>query len=820
MFNPTGKPRICKLIKNFFFIAVILSSCTVVRKYPKNKPFLVNNTIDIKDGNFNNDEKIATKQRLIGQLDDSSKVIVKDAFFFFHFIEKPPAYDTGYSAVSARSMKASMLHIGYYKSNVAFQPDTVRLGKQRRVTVKYTVDPGPPTLIDTVAYSLNKPELQQLAIQTKPKSYLVAGKPINKTDVLNETGRLTDLFRNNGYYKFTADDIRVQGDTTIAALTNVSEDPFENLKLIAEANEQRNKPIIKLNIINNPVADSNHLKKYYVGNIYVYPDYNENDTTNSPADTIKEENVYIILYHKKLYRNSFIVRNIYFKKGAVYSQDNYSKTINSFSKAGVWQNVNIQVIEPKDSSRKLDIIIQLLPAKKFGFEASGEASYSTNSAANTALVPSSGDLLGLAGDLSLENRNVRKEAIKMTNTLHAGVEINMSELNTGQNIINSNELGFTNTISFPRILLPTLPLIKNIIKNNPEIQQSFINTSVSYINRIALFNLQNFTLALGWQWGSHAKNYVFKPLNVEFSYLYNETDSFQTILAENPYLRYSFNTALVVGTAFSYSSIHINPNHINRQRNFKLNAEESGYPMAIPIGPLGAFSNYMRQFGKVDGEYTYTVSYSKSSVVFHGFAGVGMPWSSRDSSLPFFKQYYSGGSNSMRGWPIRGIGIGGQSLAPYGDTTFTDRTGDIKLEGNFEYRYNIVQLIPGSLTLKGALFVDAGNIWDFKNTTPGNNADSLQFNFSNLYKQLGVDVGTGFRFDFNYFLIRFDLGFRVKRPDILANDGWQLPAISFDNLFKSGVNVVNSSGQVINDERYREWRYENFNFTIGIGMPF
>ena len=109
--------------------------------------------------------------------------------------------------------------------------------------------------------------------------------------------------------------------------------------------------------------------------------------------------------------------------------------------------------------------------------------------------------------------------------------------------------------------------------------------------------------------------------------------------------------------------------------------------------------------------------------------------------------------------------------------------------------------------LKGAFFVDAGNIWNFKNTKPDGSFDTTQFKFQNIYKQLGVSAGTGLRLDFSYFLVRFDMGFRFKRPDIPLNDGWQFPDITLKNLFG-------------NSEANKKWRYENFNFTIGIDYPF
>src|SRR4029078_13455356 len=128
-------------------------------------------------------------------------------------------------------------------------------------------------------------------------------------------------------------------------------------------------------------------------------------------------------------------------------------------------------------------------------------------------------------------------------------------------------------------------------------------------------------------------------------------------------------------------------------------------------------------------------------------------------------------------------GVGGQALASYSDSLFNDRTGDIQLEGNAEYRFNVALLFSNAILFKIALFAEVGKIWNFKNTRPNGRSDTTQFKLQDLYKQLGVSSGVGFRFDFNYFLIRFDIGFRFKRPDIIKNDGWQIPDVTLKNLF-------------------------------------
>lgn len=812
------KTKFPDFLKNLFFISLLLASCTIPRKFPQNKPFVFKNNIAVKGGNFTKDQRNSLKQKLFGQLDDSSKTNTKDFLFFFHFIKYPPAYDSGYSAISAKNIRGSMLHLGYYGAKVNFEADTVQYGEQQRVNVKYTVDAGNPTLIDTVSYRLKKPELQELALSTQDKALLVKGNPVTKGDILGEISRLVELYRNYGYYKFSSDDLKVRGDTTIAALTNISDDPFENLRLLDEANRERDKPTIKLAMVLNPIGDSVRLRKYYIGKIFIYPDYTAADATNSApytVDTTKNDQ-YIIRYHKRIIRNGFLIRNMSIKKGDIYRQSDYNKTLGNFSKAGVWQNANIQVEESKDSIGKIDMIVQLLPSKKYGFETNIEASYSANSNTNNASIANAGNLLGLSTNVSLQNRNVGKSGTKMTHALRAGVELNLSSQQGSNRKLNSTELSYTNTISFPRLRGPIKFLIRN---KKPISQQTFINFVPAYTNRINLFNQLSASLAFGNEWSlrSNRKN-IFKLPNIEYSYLYNQSDSFIRTLADNPYLRYSFNTALVIGTSYGYTSTYINSKHSDRQRTFKWNIEESG----LFLGRFGLFKKQLRQFVKTDVEYTYVVARNSTASIFRVFAGVGIPIGKGDSSLPFFKQYFGGGPNSMRGWPIRGIGPGAKPLAPYNSLALNDRTGDVRFEVNGEFRYNITQIIPNSLALRGALFIDAGNVWNFRNTRIVGGDDSLQFRFANIYKQLGVTAGTGFRFDFNYFLIRFDLGFRFKRPDIAKDNGWQIPDINFNNLFRRGVRVADpdNPGNTKNDERYRIWRYQNFNFTIGLSYPF
>jgi len=813
---------------------LLLSSCSHVKniftypkknQYPVNKPFLFETSIKLKGGKFNGEERKNLLQRLYTQLDDSSRVIINDKFFIFHPVMNPPVYDTSYSNQSAINMKNFFLHLGYYRAIADYTNDTAtrkylkysfpftfRRELQKRVTVKYTVEAGVPTIVDTFSYRLQNAELQQLALQSAKKSFIVQSKPITKIDVLSEISRLTDTFRNNGYYKFTTENLIVRGDSSIASLTTVSDDPVENIRLLAEASEKINKPSIKLGMFLNPAADSNGLKLYYINNIYIYPDYTAVDALGiTTFNELKDATGNIIRYHNEIIKKEILLRFNTLKKGDLYRRDDYAKTINNFSRLGVWQNVNVQLKE--SSSGQLDVIIQLIPSKKYGLETNIEVSYSTNTNNNSFSLGNTGNVLGISGNVSLQNRNVWERAVKMTHAFRAGVELNLNAPSGAGQVINANEISYINTIS-----VPSTPAFLNKLINRKKrltSQQTFFNTSFAKTDRIGLFKLNSLAFSAGFEFiNKKNQRFTFKPLNVEYTNLYSRSRVFDSTLDKNPFLRYSFNTALVLGYSFGFTESHFSKRNSNKITSTKINVEESGalFPF-IPLGNVGFLKKDLRQFVKFDIERTTTINYGKSSIALRYFAGFGAPIGKSDTTLPFFKQYFVGGPNSMRAWPIRGLGPGSKALSAYNSPTFVDRTGDIRVEANLEYRRTLFQIIPNSLALKWAVFVDVGNIWNARNTAPGLAFDSAQFKWSlkSFYKELGVAAGFGLRFDFNYVLLRLDFGLRFKRPELSANNGWKAPNISFDEIF----------GKLLKkDEEYRKWRYQNFNFSIGLSYPF
>ncbi len=792
-------------------LVLLFSACgrPVVRNAPAGKYYLFQNKIEVKQGGIKRNEKNEWELRLTAQLEDSSKPKLSRKWVVVSVLKNPLPYSANATLESADRMRASLFHLGYYQAIVQTQLDT--LGK--KITVHYVVDPGRITTIESVELALQNPGLQMIAESIQENSYLKVNQPVSKGAIVTETSRMVDSFRNHGYYKFSAAELKVLGDTNAKALTQVSSNPFDQLRLMSQLEQQQDSPKIRLRFQLNPAADSTRLSAFRIRNVIVFSDHQPGENWSDPNISSDSFPSFTHRYHRLLYKPAFLQRQLMIQPGDFFHQTHLFQTIFNFSKSGIWQSANFQILEVKDQPGEIDLLFELTPAQKMGFETALEMSYSA--ASNTSNVLA-GNLFGLSGSISLVNRNLGKSAVRMAHQIRAGIEFNNNS-GTAAGLINSNEVSYGNTTSFPKLIGASIPKFfsRNAIGNNGE---TFVQMNLSYNTRLNLFNLHSVSANAGWT-GTNKYNWKWSwsPLSIGFSNLFNQTDSFKRVLDNNPFLRFSYNTALVAGMGLSFSKTRSNlrhPRSLSREIAYRINAEESG----LTWGQLPFFLKFKRRFIKSDVELKHTTHFKKSTWAFRGFLGVGLPLLGTDTNrvLPFFKQYFGGGSNSMRAWPVRGIGPGGRPLIPYNasKTVFNDRTGDMQLEINTEYRFDIAKIIPKTLTLRGAFFADIGNIWNLRNTNAGGLQDTAQFQFKNLYSQLGVSAGTGLRLDFNYFVVRLDFGFRFKRPELFyQHDGWKAPDIGLNDALKKLL----TRGE---NDAYKRWRYENFNFALGIGYAF
>jgi len=793
---------LCKPVYLFLFflltsIAATLPGCIIPKKYQENKPFVFSTNINIQ-GNLPPSEKGDLKLRLENQLDDSLKTLVKTVFPGVKTLVKPPVFDTAAAHRSVIFMD-NLLHAqGYYKDSISWDSAvTVKTRRhwfynllhkknkpvsiEQRINVDFSVTPGKSYKFDSIAYQLQDSALQQLALSRRNGSLLKKGQPYSVDIIAAEMDRLVELFRNNGYYKFSRDDLNAERDTVFSALINPLLDPFEQLRLLQQAKQRRDKPVMNVVIqLRNPDALS-HFRKYYIRNVNIYPDLGLlEDSTGAKYDSVTVNGIHIFNeYHK--FKPAFIASKSSLLPGDLFRLRNYTRTYSNFTQLNTFVQVTIDVLESQDSSPTLDVLIKMFPSIKQDLSITADASY------NTGDVIATGDLFGVGLNFGLSNRNVARQAIQSSTNLRTGVEVNL-----GSNFIQTLQTSLSHTYSFPRLIIPKF-LLHNLKTDSLRIQRTLLNFNGAYTDRKDFYSLKSLNVAWAYQWSRSRRQrkshtWYFSPFNVEYVLL-DPRKQLDLLFDSVPNLKFSFNTGLVVSMIGGYNYIQTGSDGA-KKNDFRIGLEESG-------GITGLFKTLDRdanlyRFIKIDADYKHYINYKKSSLVFRLYGGIGLPYGkdkdgNTERQLPFFKSFYAGGPYSMRAWQVRQLGIGS---SPYFDTAVNakgvDRFGDIQLEGNIEYRFNLGSLF--GVKIKSALFTDIGNIW-YRTNYGDANYTGADFNINKLYTDIAVGAGTSLRADFDYFLIRFDWAYKLKDPVYSnINYGWFHDIQLVKGQFQLGIN--------------------------------
>jgi hypothetical protein len=323
------------------------------------------------------------------------------------------------------------------------------------------------------------------------------------------------------------------------------------------------------------------------------------------------------------------------------------------------------------------------------------------------------------------------------------------------------------------------------------------------MHRMLYFTMNAVNFSYGYTWReTYEKEHDLNPFAVNFARVMKSTPEFDALLRTNPFLRRTFEQQFTIGGnyAFTYNGLADSPRR--DQYYFHGMVDVSGnllnlihrtlYQRAPTVAePFYLFNFRYAQYSKfsTDGRY-YHILNKNSRIATRLLAGIGIPYGN-SSSLPYIKQFFSGGANSLRGFLPRTVGPGVYVSADSASRrSFLDQAGDIKLEGNIEYRFTMISF------LKGALFLDAGNVWLFRHNDalPGG-----KFELNHFHRQLAVSSGFGFRIDLTYFVLRFDLGMPLRKPFLDGNGGWVHRQIDFSS---------------------KSWRRQNLVLNIAIGYPF
>lgn len=760
--------------KPFLPFSVLLFSwlllCTgcftvTVKNYPRKTPFVFETAIHVK-GDFGTDERKDLELQLAQQLHDSMRVrAVSKAFgldngpkFFYEVLNNPTPYDSLHAAQSVEFMRTLLNTLGYYRDSIYFTTHIKEKGdsQQLRTYVDFYVAPGVATKLDSISYRLNADSgsvsahqqaaldtLQKLTDSVRSQANIKKGDPFSRYKLATERDRLADLYRNNGYLRFSEEEILIVWDTVGVELLRPTVDPIEQTRLLQELARRRENPVadVEFHLRQNP--DSTRTTRYYVGRVNVYPDFRNDTVTNyRHTDTVEG---FVLQYNRSLFKKKIFPDYIFLEPGALYRQSDYLKTQNKFNSLSAWRLVSIEQ-EPRKGQDTADFNIRLTPARKYAFNTNFEVSRNQG---NISIAQ--GNLIGLGVTVGVQNRNFARGAIQTATNFRFGTELNA----TFKDLIQTRQISLSHTIQIPR-LVPGF--MRRLSRSKENTVSSAFALNGGLTQRRDYFDLTTFNTSWGYQFGWRNKLLSVRFPNIEYNYLI-KLDSLEALIQRNASYQYIFNTGFILSALGSFS---IARNKENLTELLSLSAEQSGLP---GLFKTKIFNTGLYRFTKFDLEFRSTRKIARNAFAWRFFGGMGFsePSSSFDNNnqyLPFFRSYFAGGPNSMRAWSVRKLGPG-SAIRSFDRTDAPDRFGDIRLEGNAEYRIYLTNY--NGIGINTALYTDVGNVW-FLRKNPDFPGGEFPTNFNKLWKDLAIGVGTGLRVDFGFLKVRIDYAYKVKNP--------------------------------------------------------
>jgi outer membrane protein insertion porin family len=704
-------------------------------------------------------------------------------------VEKPEVLDTAIVERTRKNMHSFLRNQGFFYATIS---DTIRL-KGRKAYLTYRVNTGNEYLIDDVHFDIEDPELAVLEPELRKETLLTKGKSYSNTVVGLERSRLTNIIRNYGYYRFSADNIDFELDTLDKSYLRNLENPFESTINFITLKRQKKKPTLNVKVMIHPTDDSMEFEKYTFDRVVVIPDYTDTSDFRSAGLNEEEVNGLLFRYRERYVNTSILDNKIFIRPGKQYSQSDYNQTLRQLNDLGIFQYVRVVIFANRQDSmnRTLNCYIMMNRNEKYDF--------------GTSVEVSGGNLyaVGTAANVSVTDKNFLRGANQLSATVSYGVELGQNNLRNvslpKRFYLFSRNLGVNFRLTFPKFILPVSQ--KRFSQNS--LPRTVLAAGVNSLARIQYFNLVSVNASYGYIWKeSPIKTWTVKPAFVNTLHLRNITDNFRERMDSIPAIKNSYQETFIEGESIEYI-INTEGRKRGQYAYLKLGAEEAGALMSGIKGLAEVTGNPLNfnhaRYLRFDFDARQYVIKRNTSLAFRFHGGVGLPYGG-STILPYLKQYFVGGAYSIRGWRPRVLGPGSyyDSTAQNStDNLFIDQAGDIKLEFNAEYRFALIKLFSGAISLNGAVFTDFGNIWLARKQDhlPGAN-----FEFKNLYKEIALSSGAGIRLDFGGFLVgRLDWAVPLKTPYNPERDGWIVHQVDLGDP---------------------DWRRRNINFNIAIGYPF
>lgn len=647
--------------------------------------------------------------------------------------DAPVIYNEEEAKRSEEEIRKAVQNMGYMAASVQRSVKT----KKKKLKLYFDVTTGKPYVVHSLRYDIPDKRIAHIIRQDSAHSLLKEGMYFDVNALDADRQRITEQLLNNGYYKFNKDYIGYTADTV------------------------RNTYKVGLTQCLHPYrrhADDSVAShpRYWINKIHFITDY---DMLRSSAMGSVDVNDSIhykghsIFYKDKLYlRPKVLTSNLRIQSGDLYNENKVQQTYSNFGRLSALKYTNIRFVETQvGDSAKLDCYVLLTKSKhnSIAFEVEG-----TNSA---------GDL-GAAASVSFQNRNLFRGSETFMVKLRGAYEV-ISGLQSGYSHNNYTEFGVESSINFPNFLFPFLSAdYKQKIRATTEFGLQYnYQMRPEFLRTMASANWS-------YKWTKRQKiQHRIDLINIGFLYLPSISERFKEDYinkGQNQVLQYNYQDRLIInmGYSFHYNSVGgavVNNTIASNSYSIRFNLESAGNIMyalskAADIrknsnGEYAILGIPYAQYVKAEFDFAQNIRIDRrNSLAFHLGLGVAVPYGNA-KTIPFEKQYFSGGANSVRGWSVRDLGPG---CFP-GNGNLLDQSGDIKLDASVEYRSKLFW------KFQGAVFVDAGNIWTIRSYA---NQPGGVFEFDKFYKQIAVSYGLGLRLDLDFFILRFDGGMKAINP--------------------------------------------------------
>ena len=637
------------------------------------------------------------------------------------FAGKPVLISTVNPATRIKVATNTLHNYGYFRGKVDYEV-LYNKKNEKKAKINYSVKTGKVYRLDSIAYKNFPAQADSIIRHNMRESYLRKGDAFNVVNMSNEQTRLEKLFRNQGYYYYKSNFATYKADTLMK--------PYK-VQLVMQPKETLPP------LVNRP---------WYIGNTIISIYNNEDD---SLTQTRKHRSLIFNFSGKKPSLHPIVwLQNIAHRPGRIYRQSDEEKTQEMLSSLGIFSHLNVSY-QRQDTTATCDSL-------DLHIEAVLDKPYTSDFEMN--VTEKNSERIGPGLSWSLQRKNAFHGGELVNFKIYGSYEWRTTgEKSKRDKFFNSYNVGTQLSFDFPRIIFPGISR-----------RQFRFSTSTSFaltadwLNRAGYFNLFSSGLSVKYAWNKKkTSKHELTPFSLTYDKLINSTQEFDSIMQSNPALYTSMRNRFVPAMQYTYTYTsgeeHRNPLW------WQITIKEAGNVTAGIYALAGKsfseknknlFNNPFAQYLKISTELHNTFRiYRDYKFVTRLMAGA--VWSYGNSTVaPYSDQFFVGGANSIRGFTIRSIGPGSY-YTPHSKYSYMDQTGDIKLEGNIEFRF------PLFGSLHGAVFLDAGNVWLMREDEmrPGG-----KFKLSNLFQELALGTGAGLRYDMDFLILRLDLGIALHDP--------------------------------------------------------